>query len=497
MSVNENIVGLDLGSSSVRALLFNSSFSQYEGIGLQKKYEILTTPDGGVELDPDVVLNSTCDCLDALHQQMADRGLKAAGVGISTFWHSFLGIDKDHQPTTRIIHLFDTRSARQVEELTATFDRGWVHVITGCMPNTSYWPTKLMWLRQKRPDEFAKTVRWLSPGEYLLLKLTGRGAESISMISATGLWDQRQEDYCEEIVRACAVRVDQLAPVDQLDKPRRELESGFASRWPLFNGIPWYPAFGDGACNSVGSGCVLPNQFALMVGTTGAMRLVVKRSSVAIPSGIWCYRVNRDRFILGGAVSNGGEVFRWATRALQLPDDAEDQIAKREPGSHGLTMLPFFAGERSPYWRPELRATITGMSLSTTPVDILHACLESVSLRFKQIYALLTKPFAPPETVVASGGGLLRSKAWLQMMSDALAHPIVECLEPEASSRGAAMLAGREMGLVPEFSAVPVRMGTTFWPKPQRIAAYERLLERDGRLFESLYGKTSPFEHGH
>ena len=71
----------------------------------------------------------------------------------------------------------------------------------------------------------------------------------------------------------------------------------------IFHGIPWYPAYGDGACNSIGSGCSTPQRFALMVGTSGAMRVVVKENFVTIPSGIWCYRVNRERFILGGAIS--------------------------------------------------------------------------------------------------------------------------------------------------------------------------------------------------
>ncbi len=487
------MVGLDLGSSSVRALLFDSNFTQVEGLGLQKRYEITTTQDGAVELDPEVVFAATCECLDSLHEQMVQRGLKAAGIGISTFWHSFLGISKDNVPTTPIVHLFDTRSAKQVEQLTQIFERAWVHAITGCMPHTSYWPAKLLWLRQHRPDVFAGTSRWLSPGEYFLLRVAGRAAESTSMVSATGLWDQRKNDYCEELLVACAIRTDQLAPVESLDEPCRSLEPAFAARWPLFHGIPWHPAYGDGACNSIGSGCSTPEQFALMVGTSGAMRVVIKQNTVTIPAGIWCYRVNRERFILGGAVSNGGEVYRWASRTLRLPDDAEQEITNREPGCHGLTMLPYLAGERSPYWRPDLRAMITGMSLSTTPVDILQACLESVSLRFKQIYTLLTRPFAAPSSLVASGGALLKSSIWLQMMTDALARPITVCLEPEASSRGAAMIAAEQMGVLGSLEAVPVRVGATLGPTLERTEAYERLLERDGRLFEAMYGVTSGF----
>jgi len=491
---SKNLVGLDIGTSSVRALLFDEEFNSYTDLGSQKKYQFTTRNDGTVEVDPLGLLQLTCDCLDELHAQMHERGLRAAGVGISTFWHCFVGVDKDAKPTTPIVHLFDTRSGSQMDELTSTFDSGWLHAITGCMPHTSYWPAKLLWLKELRPDAFRATTRWVSVGEYLLLQITGRSAESISMVSASGIWEQRNNDYCDELLQMIGIQREQLASIDTLDQPCESLRPDFARRWPLLQGIPWYPAYGDGACNSIGSGCSTPAQFALMVGTSGAMRVVVKERNVTIPSGIWCYRVNRQRFILGGAISNGGEVFRWITRTLQLPPDAEDQIAKRTPGAHGLTMLPYFAGERSPYWRPDLRAAIAGMSLSTEPVDILQACLESVALRFKQIYLLLTRPFPVPDRVVASGGALLKSAVWLQMMTDALEHPIVQSRVHEASSRGAAIIAAEQMGLIPDLDHVPSGQGDTVLPSSTRISAYRQMLQRDHHLFEALYGRFSPFD---
>ncbi|MFL6414608.1 MAG: gluconokinase [Bryobacteraceae bacterium] len=495
MPVANNIVGIDVGTSSVRALLFDDTFSQFEGVGFQKKYELTTKVDGSVEVDPALLVQLACACLDVLHAQMAQRGLKAAGVAMSTFWHCFLGIDRDGNCTTPIVHLFDTRSLEQMDQLIDIFDPGWIHAITGCMPHTSYWPAKLLWLKENHADAFSKTVRWYSPGEFLLKTFCGRELESTSMVSATGIWDHRKNDYCEELLEALDIPHDQLPPIESLDEPCNSLLPEFAKRWPLLDGIPWYPAHGDGACNSVGSGCTTPKRFAMMVGTTGAMRVVVKQRNVTIPAGIWCYRVNRERFILGGATSNGGEIFRWASRVLRLPEDAEDQIAGRAPGSHGLTVLPYLAGERSPYWRPDLRGSIMGISLSTSPVDILHACLESVSLRFKQIYMLLSRPFAVPDEVIASGGALLRSSVWLQMMADALDHPAVECLEPEASSRGAAIIAAEEMGIVSSMDDLPAKLGRTIDAQPEHPAMFVDMLKADGALFDSLYGRNSVFSN--
>lgn len=494
MPLGENTIALDIGTSSVRAFLFNYQFCHYEDVGLKKIYQFATGLDGSVEVDPDFLLRLTCDCLDTLHEQMEGRNLKAVGVGMSTFWHCFVGIDQDAKPTTPIVHLLDTRSNQEVKQLISTFEASWIHAITGCMPHTSYWPAKLLWLRKMRPEAWSKTVRLLSVGEYVLLKLTGRATDSISMISASGMWDQRRDDYCEELLEATGIKRHQLSPVDMLDQPSQNLLPEFAARWPLFNGIPWYPAFGDGACNSIGSGCTTPKRFALMVGTTGAMRVVIKQRNTMLPAGIWGYRVSRDRSILGGAVSNGGEVFRWAAKTFRISDTAEDEIATQEPGSHGLTVLPFLAGERSPYWQPELRAAIAGMSLSTRPADILQACLEGVALRFRQIYTLLTRPLDAPEQIIASGGALTQSKIWSRMMADALGHSLLSCQEPEASSRGAAMLAAEQMGLLQNLDDVPANMGATLEPNEQRTAIYQRLLERDTQLYDALYGKGSAYK---
>src|SRR5208337_2833680 len=172
-------------------------------------------------------------------------------------------------------------------------------------------------------------------------------------------------------------------------------------------------------------------------------RAVLERDQIQIPEGLWCYRVDRKRFILGGALSNGGNVYAWMRRTLALPSEAESEAAleKSTPGSHRLEMLPFFAGERSPYWRAELRAAIIGMNLSTRAIDILQAALESVSLRFREIFTLMTGSLGEPSHVIASGGGLLRSRGWSQMMADAIGVPVLPCLENEASGRGAALLA--------------------------------------------------------
>lgn len=483
------VLGLDVGSSSVRTLLFDGAARQMPKIGAQLQYRVDTTPNGGVEVDPAELLQLTYECLSATHDQLESGNIRPDMLAFSGFWHSFLGIDRAGAPTTPLVHLFDTRSAKAAEELRGMVDAVDLHRRTGCVLHPSYWPAKLRWLSQDRPADVERTERWLSFGEYLFLKLFGEPSCSTSMASGSGIWNQNRSRYDEEILSVLPVRRDQLWPEDRMDESRSKLLSPFGFKWPRFNGIPWYPALGDGACNNIGSGCITPDRFSLMVGTSGAMRAVFEADQVDIPAGLWCYRVDRNRYVLGGALSNGGEVFAWMKRTLQLPapEEVERTMAQTAPGSHGLTILPLFAGERSTKWRGHARAAITGMSLHTEPVNILQAALESVSLRFREIYELMVTRIGEPAEVVASGGALLKSPAWTQMMADALKRPVRPCLEPEASGRGAALLALERFGAIRHISDLPAEIDRAREPRTECAEVYDQLLGNQRKLYRKLF----------
>lgn len=469
--------------------MFDGQARQLDDLGVQAPYRVTTTADGGVEIDANELLGLTIDCLASTHEQLESRGIRPEAVAFSAFWHSFLGVSQDGEPTTPLVHLFDTRSTDAVQELKGRVDPAANHARTGCVLHTSYWPAKLLWLSQTIPEGFAAAKNWMSFGEFLFLKLFAAPSLSSSMASGSGIWNQNRNFYDDEILSVLPVRRDQLATEDQIDAQRSQLRPEFASKLPLLNEIPWYPALGDGACNNVGSGCITPERFSLMVGTSGAMRAIVERDQIEIPPGLWCYRVDSRRFVLGGALSNGGEVFAWMKRTLQLPPEAEleEKLAAIEPGTHGLTVVPLFAGERSTKWRADARAAIKGMSLHTGPVEIVRASLESVSLRFCEIYAIMAATLGAPQEVVASGGALLKSRAWTHMMTDALGRPVRPCLEPEASGRGAALLGLERLGAIGHIRDLPAELGPPQQPDSARHSAYQKMLSEQRHFYSKLF----------
>src|SRR5262249_22300339 len=148
-----------------------------------------------------------------------------------------------------------------------------VHARTGCMLHWSYWPAKLNWIRRTGPDVFQAARRWVSFGEFLVERLTGATGVSVSMASGTGLLDVPTCPWDSHVLEACGVEAAHLGKVVPLSAPATGTQQT-VGRWPELRGVPWLPAVGDGACSNLGAGCATPRHFAVMIGTSGAERVV-------------------------------------------------------------------------------------------------------------------------------------------------------------------------------------------------------------------------------
>lgn len=488
------ILTLDIGSSAVRAGLYDKKAQLVQGSSARRNYEFQTTADGGVEVEADFLFELVCQVIDEVLLKCRENAKEIIGVAVSTFWHNLMGLDSQQKPLTPIFSWADTRSTRAAEDLKQRLNEESIHSRTGCVFHPSYLPAKLWWLRHSRSEVWRRASHWLSFGEYLLLKLFGKTICSVSMASATGIFDQLRCAWDDEVLRVLSVRGNQLSPLGDLDTPLQYLLEPFASRWPSLSSVDWFPALGDGACSNIGSGCFDSSRIALMVGTSGAMRVCLDREPPFIPRGLWCYHVNRRRFLLGGALSNGGILFEWMRETLGIEADSselEQQIAALAPASHGLTVLPFLAGERSPGWKGNARAAIVGLSLHSRPNEILRAGLESVSYRFAKIATLLKKVVPDSKEIIASGGALLRSAAWTQIMADVLGQPVIASAVPEASSRGAALLVLEATKGISKFDEIPNPCGNIYLPDSGRHGIHAKAQRRQDELYELLINQFS------
>ena len=479
------VIALDVGTSSVRAGFYDGAGRAIAGRSHQVAHAPTFTPDGGVEHDATRLLEGVVACLDAIHPNRPPEETRA--VGVATFWHGLLGFDARGHPITPVYMWADTRSEGEAQLLRAALDDEELHARTGCHLHSSYWPAKLRWLARERPAEVQRVSRWGSFGEFLELSLFGDATTSVSMASGTGLMDQTDLRWDPEALAAAELEDRHLFPIAARIEARRGLRAPWAGRWPALRTAGWIPAIGDGAASNIGSDCIDPARVALNVGTSAALR-VVTRDTLAPPRGLWRYRVDRTRSIIGGATSEGGNVYAWCRQVLRLgsDDEVEAALAALAPDAHGLTALPHLAGERSPGWRSGRRGAISGLRLDTTAVEITRAALEAVALRLAMVYGLLAPCASADHAVVASGGALGRSRAWTQIIADALGHTVTSSAEPEATSRGVALLALEALGVLPDLAAVRQTPGETFTPNRAHHARFRDAIERQRRFDERV-----------
>jgi gluconokinase len=435
------VLALDVGTSSVRAHVFEAGAEEH-GEPARRDY-----PE---ERDPDRVVELTSQ---AIHEAGADG---ADAVGASCFGHSLLALDERGRPLTPILGWRDRRSADAAGWLARRLDSAAVHARTGCYVHTSYWPAKLAWLAQDEPDVFRSARRFVSFCDYLYEQLLGREVgTSISIASPTGLLDLHTRTWDEELLATLGLDAERLPRI---------------SEDPVDG---WHPALFDGACSNFGIGCVTRERAALMVGTSGALRLAYETEQPQPRPGLFLYRLDDARVVEGGSLSDGGNLYDWIERTLE---STEGSLAGRDPNSHGLTFLTLLGGERSPGWHQQATGAIHGLTFSTTPLDLRQAALEGVAFRFAEIADLLPEL----EEIVATGGALLKDDDWVQIMADALGRSITVSGVKEASLRGAAVLTLERIGESP--SAAP--LGRMVEPRADRADSYRAARDRQRWLYE-------------
>ena len=485
------VLALDLGTSSARAMIYDARGRFITGLESRQPSPIEVSHDGAFETDPDALLEKVWRCIDEALAKAGPLADSIGGVSCCTFVSNVLGVDASGRAVTPLVLYGDTRAADQAFDLATRLDEEYFHQRTGTRFHASYLPARFLWWKQERPLEFALVQRWMSIGEYMLLDLFGETAVSYSVASWTGLQHRIRLDWDEEILSLLPVGRDQLSPLVDADQAFRGLRGAFAARWPALANAQWFPAIGDGAANNVGSGCFNASRVALSMGTSSAVRTVIAQPDVLLPSGLWCYRVDRKRSLLGGAMTEGGSVFSWFRKLLNLEaygslGELDAAIMQMPAAASGLTFLPLISGERSPGWVSEARGILMGLSIANTPLELLRAGMEGVACRIALVYDLLSSVLDEGVEIIASGGAIQSSPAWQQIFADALNRPVRLSQVPETSTRGSVLLALEALGVVDDLASLPDSSILAAEPDPIRHAKYREVIAQQMQMYDKL-----------
>ncbi|MEY2548392.1 MAG: gluconokinase [Verrucomicrobiota bacterium] len=442
------VLALDIGSSSTRAALFNERGRLIPGTEARREYSLRYTPDGGAELSPFRLRRAVQTCLgESLRRSPARAPIVA--VGASAFWHGLLGLDANGQPLTPVFTWADSRAAADAAQLRREFDERKIHARTGCMLRASFWPAKLRWLRRTNRQLFRGVHRWVSPVDWIFAELFGAADTSVSMASATGLYDQRCRDWHGKLCEACGIAPGKLGGLS-------ESATGAAAGFSKLRHAEIFAAIGDGAAGNIGCDATEAGRFAINVGTSAAVRTLDSRRR-PFPFGLFRYAVDDRRTVVGGAVSNAGNLHRWCLRELRLSERESTSLQRPLAATNSLIVLPFWVGERAPTWPENLPGAILGLSQSTDAAAIHRATTCATFYRLAEILEMLEEKRGRAKQIIVSGG-IVHSKPSLPVLADALGRDIAVSAQPEASLRGAAIYALEKLG----YDSAPL-------PKPKTI----------------------------
>lgn len=451
------VLAMDIGSSSLRTALFTDRGERILTSTAARQYAVEYTREGGATLNPLILLRAArgglSETLRAQRSSARLRSLEIRAVGGSAFWHSLLGLDRAGKPLTPIFTWADFRSAPDAAKLRRELSERRIQLRTGCMLRAPYWPATLRWLRRTERALFQRVTRWVSPSQWIFREVFGADLTSHSMASGTGLYNLTRRTWDEELCARCFVRSSQLGSLSDSTPMIRSAPQ------PLREALI-FPALGDGAASNLGAEARRPGRFAINVGTSAAVREIRPNESkthAKIPAGLFCHVVDETRVVVGGAISNAGNLRRWSLRELRLNDAAAEKALSRVAAANdSVTILPNWVDERAPSWPEDLRGMIYGFSAVTSAADILRATTASTFYRLAEIFERLHSARVK-ETEVVVSGGVLHSPASLRILADALGCDLRVCAELESSLRGAAVHALEKLGYrVPPLS--PGRM---------------------------------------
>ena len=485
--------GIDIGTSSAKTVVFNDEFEPLFKESIS--YELINENKDWVALDPDEVYQAVFNSLINCYDNVKEEGYDLSFISFSSQLHSLIAVDENNNPLTNCITWADNRAGEFTDHIKKLYKEHDFYTKTGCPPHALYWPARIMWLKKHRKETFNNTAKIVSIKDYIFKKLTDQYVIDYSLASGTGLLNIHKKEWEQDILDILKINEDILP--DLVDgKDTLEMKPEIQSK--LGKNIPLVVGSGDGPLANLGAGTISSRQLVVTIGTSGAAR-VFSDEPVLDKQGdsIWCYMLDEDVYLPGGAINNGGGiVLDWLENNIysdfpgNFYKEADKYIEEVPAGSRGLLILPFLTGERSPNWDPYAKGIMVGLSLSHDKKDIIKAAVEGITFRMYSVVKVLEKNLGKFDEVLVNGG-FTNSEPWLQLMADIFGSKIVVPSDPEASALGAVFMGMVASNIVDDYTDIESDMNIKEIKEPRQDIhqKYQEIYS----LHEEIYNANSQF----
>jgi xylulokinase len=506
------VVGVDIGTQSTKAVLVSAQ--GHILAQCSRAYQVETPRPLWAQQWPEVWLDAVAACIRGVVEQAGvdPQAVRALCVS-SLYGGSGIPVDAGGKALYPCLIWMDRRAQDEVDWVRSHVDVERLYDITGNGIDSYYGYTKMMWLRDKEPEVWRRTDKFLPPNAWVIAQFTGEVAvDHSSAGNIGGIYDVARRGWSDEALGMLGIprsmMPDRLVESSAVVGP---LLPGWAVRLGLPAGLPVVAGGVDAAMATLAAGAAQPGNHVAMIGTsmcwgTIRQRVDARHGLISMPH---VFNGAHDLYVFGGAITAGASVSWFRETFCQAEIAAgreqgvdphallEREAAPLPPGSDGLLFLPYLMGERSPVWDAQASGCFVGLDLHHGRAHLYRAVLEGVSCALRHNIEAGVRGLGDDgrldERLVVVGGAS-HSDLWMQIIADLTGRPVYTIAEDVEASLGAAILAAYGVGLI---DAAAVRQG---WVQPvlrarpdaARHAAYDALF----RLYVATYPALKPVMHG-
>ena len=491
------VIGVDIGTQSTKAVLVGQGGAILAQAS--RPYAPDTPRPNWAEQWPDVWLGAVEECLAEV-ARTADVTVRALCVS-SLYGGSGIPVDENVQPLHPCLIWMDRRAEAQAAWVKAHIDLARLGAVTGNGADSYYGFTKMMWLRDERPEVWAETALFLPPNAYVIQQLTGEIAvDHSSAGNIGGVYDVAARGWSHEMMAALGIPARMMperlvASSDVVGGLRPDV----ASRLGLAAGTPVVAGGVDAAVATYAAGVVSPGHHVAMMGTSMCWGYISPEAGAAhgLISMPYVVGAAHDLYVFGGAATSGASV-TWFREQFCQGEEAEAKATGRDPhvileegaaavapGSDGVVFLPYLMGERSPVWDARASGAFVGLNLFHTRAHLYRAVLEGVTLALRHNMEAGARGSAALEQRLLVVGGAARSDLWMQIIADATGYPVWTIREDVEAALGAARLAALSIGMAGE-SDQWITLVERALPDPARKRRYDALFAVYTALYPAL-----------
>ena len=497
------LLGIDVGSSSVKTGLFDTD-GKMIAVSIQE-YDLIFPGPNLVEIEPETFWQGLKAGIADILASSKIQPSQIKAMATSSQGETIITLDKAGKPLRRAIFWYDNRSTKEAEFLNEKFTREDAFHITGMPEIVPMWSAgKILWLKKNEPEVFKKVHKYLLVSDYLVYRLTGQYVGEYSCYPSTMLLDIQKKQWWQDMLTVLGIGAEQLVELRESGEPIGNISEEAADDLGLSTDTLVATGGYDHAAGAIGSGNIRPGIVCETTGSALVVNTTVSGPTFDPKMRVPCqYHSMPNEYFLSSFSETGGMVFKWYrnnfflnNKDKELSEEslagvytAMDDEADLIPiGSEGVILLPHLAGALCPESNSDARGVLFGLELKHGKAHVSRAILEGVAFMLRRHIEVVEELGVEVKEVIGIGGGA-RSRIWGQIKADVLGKPVVHLETEEQSLLGAAILAGKAVGIYPDLVSASEQMVTiraTAEPNPDNTAMYQEYYERYKTIYEHL-----------